>query len=164
MSQSDFAPTQRYSIPHGFVRLGHSLSPPIPGVTVSGHTLSRSTRKQPDRTHVACMPDTIWPINGHPPDFIPRQMRSPGFDVTHAVFDTSNSDRLPDPHLTHHVRLFPHRSPRQASTNAAVGGLEPPPAGRLRRARPPSPTQHRFQKLYLHRAPFRVRDALKLNK
>jgi hypothetical protein len=32
------------------------------------------------------------------------------------------------------VRLFPHRSPRQASTNAAVGGLEPPPAGRLRRA------------------------------
>jgi hypothetical protein len=49
-------------------------------------------------------------------------------------FDTSNSDRLPDPHLTHQVRLFPHRSPRQASTNAAVGGLEPPPAGRLRRA------------------------------
>src|SRR5260370_21740426 len=42
--------------------------------------------------------------------------------------------RLPDPHLTHQVRLFPHRSPRQSSANAAVGGLKPPPAGRLRRA------------------------------
>jgi hypothetical protein len=42
--------------------------------------------------------------------------------------------RLPDPHLTHQVRLFPHRSPRQSSANAAVGGLEPLPAERLRRA------------------------------
>jgi hypothetical protein len=32
------------------------------------------------------------------------------------------------------VRLFPTRSPRQSSANAAVGGLKPPPAGRLRRA------------------------------
>ena len=30
--------------------------------------------------------------------------------------------------------LFPACSPRQSSANAAVGGLEPPPAGRLRRA------------------------------
>ena len=29
---------------------------------------------------------------------------------------------------------FPRRSPRRSSTNAARGGLEPPPAGRLRRA------------------------------
>jgi hypothetical protein len=35
--------------------------------------------------------------------------------------------------------------------------LKPPPAGRLRRARPSSPTQHRIQKLSLHRAPFHVR-------
>src|SRR5664280_3278360 len=41
--------------------------------------------------------------------------------------------RLPDPYLTHHVRLFPHRSPRQSSASAAVGGLESPPAGRFRR-------------------------------
>jgi hypothetical protein len=68
MSQSDCAPTQRYSIPHGFRRLEHSLSPPLIGAAVSGHALSRSTQKQPDRTHVACMPDTTWPINGHPPD------------------------------------------------------------------------------------------------
>src|ERR1700676_1818379 len=54
--------------------------------------------------------------------------------------------RLPGPHLTHHVRLFPHRSPRRSSANAAEGGLKPPPEGRLRRAgNPSSLVQHRFQ-------------------
>src|SRR5260370_6929764 len=54
--------------------------------------------------------------------------------------------RLPDPHLTPHGCLFPHRSPRQSSANAAEGGLKPPPAGRLRRAiNPSSPIQHRDQ-------------------
>jgi hypothetical protein len=39
-----------------------------------------------------------------------------------------------------------------------VGGLKPPPAGRLRRANnPSSPAQHRPQKLTYH-APFDVRD------
>jgi len=133
MSQSDCAPTQRYSIPHGFRRLEHSLSPPIPGAAVSGHALSRSTRKQPDRTHVASMPDTIWPINGHPPDSSRDRSDAPVSMPSH-FFDTSNSDRLPDPHLTHQRAPFTTRSPRQASTNAAVDGLEPPPAGRLRRA------------------------------
>ena len=42
--------------------------------------------------------------------------------------------RLPDPRLTREPGLLPHRSPRQSSANAAVGGLKPPPAGRLRRA------------------------------
>ncbi len=32
--------------------------------------------------------------------------------------------RLPDTHLTHLVRLFPHRSPRRSSANAAEGGLD----------------------------------------
>jgi hypothetical protein len=54
--------------------------------------------------------------------------------------------RLPDPHLTHHVRLFRHRSPRRSSANAADGGLKPPPEGRLRRAgNPSSSVQHRLQ-------------------
>ena len=44
---------------------------------------------------------------------------------------------------------FPHRSPRRSSANAACGGLEPPTAGRLRRAKPSSPAQHRVKKLYL---------------
>jgi hypothetical protein len=46
----------------------------------------------------------------------------------------------------------------KSSANAAVGGLKPPPAGRLRRANSPSsPAQHRLQKLTYH-APFSVRD------
>ena len=46
----------------------------------------------------------------------------------------------------------------RSSANAAVGGLKPPPAGRLRRANnPSSPAQHHLKKLYLHRTPFRVR-------
>jgi hypothetical protein len=66
--------------------------------------------------------------------------------------------RLPDPRLTHPVRLFPHRSPRQSSANAAVGGLGPSSAARPRGAKPSSLTQHRLKKLYLHQAPLDVRD------
>src|SRR3954452_19562519 len=40
---------------------------------------------------------------------------------------------------------FPQRSPPRLLTAAACGGLQPPPAGRLRRATPPSPAQHRPQ-------------------
>jgi len=36
-------------------------------VEVSGRAFSRSVRKQPGQDHVAYMPDTTWPINGHPP-------------------------------------------------------------------------------------------------
>src|SRR2546429_7431293 len=56
------------------------------------------------------------------------------------------------------MRLLPHRSPRQSSANTAVGGLEPPPAGRLRGAKPSSLTQHRLKKPCLHPAPLDARD------
>lgn len=126
MSQSDCAPTQRYSIPHGLIRLEHSLSPPIPRAAVSGHALSRSTRKQPDRTHVASMPDTTWPINGHPPD-LSRVRSDASVSMPTYFFDTSNSDRLPDPHLTHHVRLFPlaHHDRPQLTQQWVVWSLPP---------------------------------------
>ena len=52
---------------------------------------------------------------------------------------------------------FPHRSPRRSSANAACGGLKPPTAGRLRRAKPSSPAQHHIKKLYLHRTPLCAR-------
>src|SRR6266849_566291 len=83
------------------------------------------------------MPDTTWPVGGHPPGssrdswYIPVSMSPVYVSTRHQRFACA---RLPDPHLTHQVRLFPHRSPRQSSANAAVGGLKPPPAGRLRRA------------------------------
>jgi hypothetical protein len=38
--------------------------------------------------------------------------------------------------------------------------LKPPPAGRLRRAKPSSVTQHRIKQALLHQAPLRVQDAL----
>src|SRR5215218_9796704 len=51
------------------------------------------------------------------------------------------------------VRRFPQRSPPRLLTDAACGGLQPPPAERLRRATPPSPIQHRTKELDpLHRA------------
>ena len=83
------------------------------------------------------MPDTTWPIGAHPPGssrdsrYIPVPMSPVFVSTRHQRFASA---RLPDPHLTHQVRLSPHRSPRQSSANAAVGGLKPPPAGRLRRA------------------------------
>src|SRR5262249_50531107 len=42
--------------------------------------------------------------------------------------------RLPGPHLTHHVRLFRGAHHPGSFTRATHGGLQPPPAGRLRRA------------------------------
>ena len=116
-------------------RPGHSLSPPYQAV--SGRAFSRSTRKQPDQTRVASMPDTAWPVNGHPPDSsrdhedVPVLMPSKKISTLHQRFACA---RLSDPYLNHRMVLFPHCSPRQSSANAAVGGLEPSPVGRLRRA------------------------------
>ena len=112
-----------------------------------------------DQAHVASMPGTTWPVNGHPPgssrDYPPAPVLMPANLFRHV---NGCNARLPDPRLTREPGLFPYRSPRQSSANAAAGGLKPPPAGRLRRANSPSsPAQHRLQKLTYH-APFGVRD------
>ena len=86
-------------------------------------------------------------------------------DTSTAVRGYSSSWSPPDTSRT----PFPHRSPRRSSANAACGGLKPPPDRRLRRAKPSSPTEHRFLKVlptylptYLptSRPPFLVRGAL----
>jgi hypothetical protein len=105
------------------------------------------------------MPGTTWPVNGHPPgssrDYPPAPVSMPANLFRHV---NGYNARLPDPRLTREPGLLPHRSPRQSSANAAVGGLKPPPAGRLRRANnPSSPVQHHLKKLAYH-APFSVRD------
>ena len=75
-----------------------------------------------DRTHVAYMPDTTWPISGHPPGssrssgHTPVSMSSVSFSTRQQRFTCV---RLPDPHLTPLTTPFPHRSPRQSSANAA---------------------------------------------
>jgi hypothetical protein len=93
--------------------------------------------------HRSSRPDSRRLHAGHrlankraPARLFPEPFDCPGFDAIRTNFDTSQAvtQRLSDPHLTPHGRLSPHRSPRQSSANAAVGGLKPPPAGRLRRA------------------------------
>ena len=64
-------------------------------------------------------------------------------DTSTAVRGYSSSWSPPDTSRT----PFPHRSPRRSSANAACGGLKPPPDRRLRRAKPSSPTEHRFLKV-----------------
>src|SRR5918994_3312961 len=62
-----------------------------------------------DRAHATPTPDTTWPTIRATARLIPGTMILPGFDVT-MIFTTLNQwiahARLPDPHLTHHVRLF----------------------------------------------------------
>jgi hypothetical protein len=72
-----------------------------------------------------------------PARLIPGLGIHPGFDV--ALVLTTRQQRftcvrLPGPHLTPLTTPFPRRSPRRSSANAARGGLETPPVGRLRRA------------------------------
>ena len=92
-----------------------------------------------------------------PARLIPRPQARPGFDV---VFKFSTRQqwftrvRLLGSHLTRSGVPFPQRSPPRLLTDAAYGGLKPPPAERLRRAKPPSPAQtHTQQTDLLHRPP-----------
>ena len=146
MSQSDFAPTRRYSIPHGFVRLRHSLSPPLPGRQCRGTLSPVPYESSLDWAHVACMPDTAWPIDGHPPG-LSRSFSNTPVLMSANPFRHFHGVRLPAPYLTHQVRLFPHRSPRQASTNAACGRFETTPRRAIPGGLPPSFVQFRLKKL-----------------
>jgi hypothetical protein len=115
--------------------LGRSLSTPSnPGASIGARLLTFHV-KAAEQAHVASMPDTTWPVNGHPPDssrshwYTPVSMSSVFLSTLQQLRRTSSCP-LPDASSA----PFPTRSPRQSSANAAVGGLKPPPAGRLRRA------------------------------
>src|SRR6266567_5368066 len=70
------------------------------------------------------------------PRLLPRQRLLLGFDVF-ATLSTLHQwftrVRLPGSYLTPSWAPFPQRSPLRLLTGAACGGLEPPPARRLRR-------------------------------
>src|SRR5947207_3105515 len=72
-----------------------------------------------DQAHAASTPGTTWPVSGHPPGssrgYPPAPVLMPALPVT--TRQRLRHTRLPDPRLTHPVRLFPHRSPRQSSAN-----------------------------------------------
>jgi len=72
-----------------------------------------------------------------PPRLVPEPRSCPGFDATGICYDTSSAvrSRSPsDPHLTRSRRAFSRSAHHERHlTDAACGGLEPPPAGRPRR-------------------------------
>jgi hypothetical protein len=86
-----------------------------------------------DQAHAASVPDTTWPVIGHPPGPAPaaRSMATVSMPLRERN-DTSTAVRVHSsswsPPGTPPVP-FPHRSPRRSSANAACGGLEPPPKG-----------------------------------
>src|SRR3954462_5135429 len=117
------------------------------------------------RVHVASMPDTTWPVGGHPPGSSREPTARPRFICRVALFRHVSSDSLalvsPTPACHLDGCLFLDRSPQQSSANAARGGLKPPPAGRLRRAylhHPNSTNYSAPDHLPTHRTPFTVRD------
>jgi len=120
-------------------RLERSLSPARTSRPGSiGTRLLLFHTEAADRARVVYMPDTAWPVSGHPPGSsrdsqnIPVSMSAEWVSTRQQRFACA---RLPGPHLTPLTTPFPHRSPRRSSANAAWGGLKPPSAGRLRRAK-----------------------------
>ena len=81
------------------------------------------------------MPDTAWPINGHPPDLsrdsghTPVSMSSETLSTRQQRFTCV---RLPDPYLTPLTTPFPHRSLQRSSTQCSMRWFEASP----RRAAP----------------------------
>jgi len=96
-------------------------------------------QKPPDRTHAACMPDTAWPISGHPPDSSRDCIETPvsmSFPTSRHFLSGSLAFVFPIPTPDSFPLPFPRRSPQRSSANAARGGLTPPPTGRRRRCAP----------------------------
>src|SRR5215470_2034805 len=75
--------------------------------------------KAADRAHVASMPDTAWPVNGHPPDssrssrYAPVSMSAAFVTTRHQRFTCV---RLPGPHL------MPFTAPSPTSLTTTVFG------------------------------------------
>ena len=161
-SRSASAIPHRYSIPHGFGRSGHSLSP----------TAHASGQYRVPPSPVPCesrRPGSRRLHAGHrlankraPARLIPGSHAHPGFDVICSSFDTSAAIRL----------RSPSRSPPDASHDAFSSSLtttvfsqrsmrwfEASPRRAAPKGRNPSSSaQHRFRKLYLHRLPLHVQD------
>ena len=117
----------------------HSIGPRLPAFSVEAR----------DQTHAACMPDTDWPISGHPPASSRDCIEAPvsmSFPPSRHFISGSLAFVFPVPHLTTLTLPFPRRSPRRSSANAARGGLTPPTGRRRRATTPPSSTQHRTTK------------------
>ena len=82
-----------------------------------------------DQARVAFMPDTAWPISGHPPDSSRDRSHTP-VSMSSVFISTRHQriacPRLPDPHLTRHACLFHIAHHDRVTAFAACGGLKPP--------------------------------------
>ena len=133
----------RYSAPHSSRCLKSSLSRPpdrngpLRGRQYRGDRFPRST-PEPELSSRRLHAGHHLGSKQVAPRLIPGQVIIPRFRCHLYTFDTSSTVRfrspsqlIPDP-LS--ARLFPQRSPPRLLTDAACGGLRPPPAGRSRRA------------------------------
>ena len=157
----------RYSAPRGSAAWGSPFHgrPQAPTAPLAargrGATGSHVPHRSPDQARAAFMPGTAWSVDGYPPGSS-RGTWSASVSMPSTPFDTSSTVRFRSPSwptpdaLT--ARLSPQRSAPRLLTGAPCGGLQPPPAGRLRRttdrrSAPPSPMQHRvssFDPLHRH--------------
>jgi hypothetical protein len=117
-----------------------------------------------DQAHVAFMPDTIWPVSGHPPDSSRAAGVRPGFDVT-CLYVTTRHQRSPRRGLR---TVFPVPTWRilcafstslttTVFSQRSMWWFGASPRRAAPKGQPSSPAQHRFHELSLHRAPFHVR-------
>ena len=83
-----------------------------------------------DQARVAFMPDTTWPVSGHPPGSSRRQPEAP-VSMSCSIISTRRQRfthvRLPDPHLTPHWMPFPHRSPPRPHSRRSMRWFEASP-------------------------------------
>ena len=127
----------RYSGPCGFCHLDLSLSQPNKLDQIARTTGSHVPHKSPDHARATSTPDTTWAVSRHLPDQsrskpTPVSMSSNSLTTRHQWFALA---RLRDPYLTHSsARRFRNAHHPDSFTDAACGGLKPPPARRLRRA------------------------------
>jgi hypothetical protein len=129
----------QYSPPRSFSCLGFSLPPPASTRQPAPSRRGVPTFRAGAQTGLAPPPcrATARAVNRYPPGSSRGNNWTP---VTIAVATLTTLQqwfthvRLPGPHLTHHVRLFRGAHHPGSFTGATHGGLQPPPAGRLRRA------------------------------
>ena len=154
-----------------------SLSPPghpNPGRRIDARLLTFRARAA-DQAHATSTPGTTWPGTRAPARLIPKDTPEPPVSMPSERVSTPQQrtptrrsslaerflERLPGPYLTRSLpRLFPGRSPRQSSANAAPGQFD----ARPRRADAGGPTilhlshSSAYIRGLLHDPSFSVRD------
>ena len=131
--------THRYSTPRNRPRARQPLAGRGRAATGS-HVPHRS----PDQARAASMPDTTWPVSRHPPGSSRSSGSAPvsmsSLPFRHVISGSLTFAFWPTPDALNGAPS-PQRSAPRPLTDAPYGGLQPPPAGRLRRTTNPTTGQ-----------------------